>query len=367
MKALSHRLALAAALAGAMLVLTGCSAGAKAPPAAKAEEQPGVPVEVALVTQADFAATYEATGSLEAERAATVLAELPGEVVEILVEEGDRVAAGQVLARLDGDRARLELRQAETLAERMRYDAARNERLIERNMISRDAYDRARYDLDTQQASVGLARLTASKSEIRAPYAGVITRRHIKEGQWLTMQAPSFELADFTELKAAIAVPERAALLMQPGRPVALAADAFPGAGFAGTVERVSPVVDRATGTVNVTVAVDAGDDRLRPGLFVRLAVNYRQIDDATLLPKAAVLTESGQSAVFVVDGEVVRRRQIAIGIDQRGLVEVLDGVEPGAAVVVVGQSALRDGDKVRVINPERLGVVAAAAAPSAS
>jgi membrane fusion protein (multidrug efflux system) len=363
-----RRIVLAALIAAAAASLAGCGANAHAP-ADSVVENPGTPVEVGQVTRANLAATYEVTGALEAEREATILTELPGEVVEVLVEEGDRVAEGQVLARLDGARARLELRQAEVLAERMRYDSARNERLIERSMISRDAYDRGRFDLDTQRAAVGLARLTASKSEIRAPYAGVITRRHIKEGQWLTLQSKSFEIADFSELQARVAVPERAAALMHAGRPAAFQADALPGTHFVGAIERVSPVVDRATGTVAVVVSVENPDATLRPGLFVRLAVNYADVPDATLVPKLAVLSEGGRSRVFVVENGVAQQREVALGLEQRGQVQVLAGVEPGATVVTVGHSSLRDGDKVRVIESESSEQVAAApaSAPAAS
>lgn len=331
--------------------LSGCGGASEAKPLADKPKVPAAPVEVAAVTEGALAPTYAATATLEAEREAVVRSEMPGEILKILVEEGDRVAAGQVLARLDDARVQLELRQVATVADRLKHEAQRSEKLLERDMISREAYDRARYERDTQDAAVAIVRHNLDRGEIRAPYAGIITRRHVKEGQWLALQQPAFEIADFTELKARIDVPEREAMALAAGQPVSIAADALAGRTFTGTVERSSPVVDRASGTVGVTLAVDNPDMVLRPGLFVRVAVTYDQIANATLVPKSAIIADAGRNRVFVIENGVADERDVTLGHENGALVQVLSGLDPGASVVTVGQSALKDGDTVAVIN----------------
>src|SRR5205085_2623377 len=155
-----------------------------------------------------------------------------------------------VLARIDATKQAIELRQVQGMVDRLEHDAKRNERLVERHMISREAYEQTRYQQDEQRAAAGLAAVTLKKTEIRAPYAGVVTRRWVKEGQWLKVQDLAFDLADFDNLRARVNVPERASGLIKPGQPVAFSADALPGMKFAATVERVAPVVDRTSGTV---------------------------------------------------------------------------------------------------------------------
>lgn len=343
-------------------LMAGCGADAGAKTAAtaeakqapKADQAPAVPVEVAAVAAGPLAPSYVATTNLEAEREAQVRAEVAGTVVDVLVEEGDRVAAGQVLARIDNEKQAIELRQVESVLKRLDHDAKRNERLAERRMISREALEQTQYEQDVQRASAGLAAVTLRKTEIRAPYAGVVTRRWIKQGQWLKLQDPAFDLADFDTLRARVNVPERASGLIKAGQPVAFTADALAGRKFAATVERVSPVVDRTSGTVGAIVRVDNRDGALRPGLFVRLAIEYQHIDQATLMPKIAVIANEQATHVFVVDNGKARKRDVTLGVENGEQVQVLAGVEPGATVVTLGQQSLKDGDAVQVVSGEK-------------
>jgi membrane fusion protein, multidrug efflux system len=360
------RAALVAALSLAIAGLSGC--GAEAAPRESAQAKPTAdaieakPVEVASVTQGDLEPAYASSANIEADHEAKIVAEMPGEVTAVLVEEGMRVAAGQVLARVDAAHSTLQLRQQQSIANRMANDARRNDVLIERSIISRDAYDRARYDRDTQQAAVNLARLSVSKSEIRAPYAGVITRRHVKQGAWLETGAPVFEIADFDTLKARFDVPERVSALIKPGQTVKFTADALPGEQFTATVERVSPIVDRVSGTVAATLEMDNAHGKLRPGLFIRLNVTYDRIAAATLMPKNAVVTDAGPAHVFLVDAGQARRREVSLGLEYGALVQVLTGVSPGSQVITVGQKGLKDGDPVEVLSLEAAKVEATAA-----
>jgi membrane fusion protein (multidrug efflux system) len=368
----NHLIPLAFAIAAALATgLSGCGKDANSKPVAAAKTEAevkaekadakAVPVEAALVTRGAVEPTYAATATLEARREAVIHAEMPGEILAILVEEGDRVEAGQVLARLDDARVQLELKQVATVADRLANEAERSEKLLERDMISREAYDRARFERDTQNASVALVRHSLDKGTIRAPYAGVVTRRHVKEGQWLALQQPAFEIADFDTLEARLDVPERQAMALKAGQPVHVTVDALAGTEFTGTVERIAPVVDRASGTVGVTLAVDNSKHSLRPGLFARVAVAYDQIADATLLPKAAVLAEAQRNRVFVVADGIVDERFVELGHDTGALVQVLSGVDAGATVVTVGQSGLKDGDKVAIVNAGAKTEIAAA------
>ena len=343
------RAGLAAALAVALTGLTGCAEQAQSRETAALPA--ATPVETALVTSGALEPSYAATATLEARRAASIQSEQPGEVVAVLVEEGDRVAAGQVLARLDAAKASLQAKQIQSVAVRLQAEAERSAALLEHKMISSEAHDRAQFERDSQLAALELARLSLNKTDIRAPYAGVITRRHIKQGQWLTLQAPAFEIADFTQLEARLSVPERQSGSIGAGQSVALTADAFAGQTFEGRVVRTSPVVDRASGTVGVTVAVENPELTLRPGLFVRLAVNYERIADATLVAKAAVIAGHEPAHVFVVEKGVAHSRPIQLGLENGAAVQVVSGLAPGTTVVTVGHNALKDGDRVAPVN----------------
>ncbi len=344
--------ALAALLASSVFSLSGCGGAAQSQVVAEPKLVRGTPVEVVGVVRGELAPTYDATASLEAVREATLLAEMAGEVVAIAVEEGDRVVAGQILARVENTRQSLELRQVESVANRISHDERRNQTLIARRMISREAYDKTRYEGQTQAAVVDLKRLDLDKTAIRAPYAGVITRRFIKDGQWLEREEKAFAIADFSKLQARIDVPERSSGMIHPGAPVRFAADAIPGRVFDAVIERMAPVVDTASGTLGAVVAIDNRDYALRPGLFVRLGVTYERIPDALLAPRGALIETDGKRHVFVVADGKATRREVAVGLAANDRVQILEGLAEGDQVVVVGQNALVDGAPVQALTP---------------
>lgn len=345
------------------ILLAGCATRAATPDASADADKDADKrvVEVATAARVDIAPELTATANLESEREAKVMSQVAGEVTEILVEEGQSVAAGQILARIDSKRAQLELAKSKSVADRMAHEAERNQQLLERHLVSRDAADKSRYDRDWQTAAVDMARLTVEHGVIRAPYAGVVTRRNIKQGQWLELQSPAFEIADFGALKAKIAVPERDAVRLAAGQPVNFAVDAVSGKTFTGTVERVSPVVDRATGTVTATIAVNNADHALRPGMFARMAVAYAHIDQALLVPKKAINIEDGRQQLFVIENGTARRKQVVLGAQIEDRVEIRSGLDDGAVVVTNSGPALRDGDIVIVANVQPTKVVAKA------
>lgn len=345
-------LLLLSAAAATPPLLTGCAGEvqSKAAAAAGKPEAEVIPVEVTAVVQGDITARYAGTATLEAEREAKVVSEIGGVVLSLGAEEGQIVRKGQVLAQLDAERHSVLLRQAETELERLRHQDARNESLFQRQLIARNSYEQNKSDLDTRKAEVDMARLSLSKCAVIAPFDGVVTRRWVKQGQLLRVNEVAFEMADFRELKARLRVPERASAALKRGQIVDYSADALPGETFRAEVERVSPVVDAASGTVDIIVAVDNSSGKLRPGLFSRLDVAYDNVAAAILIPKAALLSGERDTSVYVVRDSKVQRVAIKLGYESGNNVQVLHGLSPGADVVVAGQSALSEGSEVQVL-----------------
>jgi membrane fusion protein (multidrug efflux system) len=341
------------------VVSAGLSACGRSDAKSLAAEDASSAIAVETVTprRGELVRLFSGTATLAAERAATLVSETGGEVLKIYVEEGDRVAAGQVLARIDGERARLALAQTASVAKRLDHEAERANLLLDKHMIAADAAERARFERDAQRASVDLAALSLSKSEIRAPYAGVITRRHIKSGQWMPAHAAAFEIADFSDLVADVAVPEKELAGLSTGQRVALEADAFRGQAFSGTVERVGAIVDGSSGTANVRIDVDEAGSALRPGQFVRIEIERERIADALLLPKAAIVMDGRRAEVFTVADGKAHRQPVARGAEQDGWVQLLSGLADDAQVVSLGQALLSEGDDVVVVDAVALNV----------
>lgn len=326
---------------------------------ADAKKDEAVPVEVAVASTRRITASYSGTANLEVPADAQVVAKTGGVLLRVLVEEGDKVRAGQPLAQLDPERMRLEVARAEATMRRLQANYDRSKELFERKLVSADANDQLRYEFEAARAAFDLARLELSYTTITAPISGVIAQRMAKPGNLIQINTPLYRIVDNSHLEAVLNVPEREMATMKAGLPIRMMADALPGQVFEGTVDRISPVVDSQTGTFRV-VGVFRGQELLKPGMFGRLGIVYDERDAALTVPRIALIEGSGESAVFVVrDGKAVRT-VLQLGYVNGEYAEVLDGLDAGEQVITKGRVAVRDGAPVEVLNPP-----AAPAAPA--
>lgn len=313
------------------------------------EERP-VPVAVAQVTRGRIDAFYSSTTTLTAEEEASVVARTQGVVEKIYVEEGDRVTAGEPLAQLDTKELELQVAVTRTNIESLKRAYERASQLFKTKMISPDAYDKAKFDLEKEQATLALQLHNLNEATIRAPIDGTITVRHIKLGNTLQPNSPAFEIKRSDWLEAILNVPEKELSRLEIGQLARVRVDALAGATFDGKVSRISPQIDPASGTFRVTVKLDNPQGRLKPGMFARVDVRYDSNENALLVARDAVVTQQDQSSVFVVkDGKAIRQ-VIHTGYTSGDQVEVTKGLAQGDEVVVTGQAGLRDGTAVRVV-----------------
>lgn len=337
----------ALALTGSAL-LSGCGVGeASVSDDETIQAATPVPVEVAHPYRADIYATYAATATITSDADAPVVARVPGELVELLVEEGDRVEAGQVLARLDGERLRLEMLAAKANLKQARTEYERNKDLHARGLISASMFDNLQFDLEALEASYELKKLTYDYSNIRAPIDGVVAAREVKPGQHLNVNDVAFRITETSELIAYLHIPQSELSKFTAGHSASIQVASMPGKHFPATIARVSPTIDVRNGTFRATAVIDNQDGELAPGMFGRFTIAYEQHKDALVIPAMALIDEDDVNTVYVVsDGEVVRRT-VDVGISTDGNVEILDGLSEDETVVVVGHSGLRNGSKV--------------------
>jgi membrane fusion protein (multidrug efflux system) len=337
------------------LSLASCSNGKATDQAGgEADAETSVPVEVQPVRRASMTAAYSGTAPIEAHEEAEVVAKVGGEVREIFVEEGDTVTKGQVLARLDGDRLRLDVAQAEANLRKLERDNSRLQELSEQGLVAKGTAENARYDLDALRASYDRARLELSYTTIRAPIAGVISTRYIKVGNTIGPDQPTFRVTDLDPLIAYVHVPEKELRKLAPGQKAAILVDALGADLFEGTISRISPTIDSKTGTFRVRVEVPDESRRLRPGMFARVNIVYEQRENTLQVPRNSILDADGRQSVFVIVGGKAEQRWIGVGLSNGGWVEVTEGLDGGESVVVVGQGGLKTGTQVKVVEAVR-------------
>ncbi len=347
-----RRMLLAALLLALVTTLAGCkgngNAEAKADDAADKPAE-AIPVEVAKASHRAIAASYTGTAPLEARAESQVVAKTSGVALSVLAEEGQHVKAGQVLVRLDPDRARLQAAQSAAQMRKLEASYKRSQQLAAQQLISANDIDQLKYDLENARAVNNLANLELSYSNVVAPISGVIASRSIKTGNFVQINTPIFRIVDDSRLEATLNVPERELATLKAGQPVKLVVDALPGRQFMGTVDRVAPVVDAGSGTFRVICAF-AGGDVLQPGMFGRLQIDYDQRTDALVVPRIALLDDQGDPAVYAVRNGKAVRVPIKIGYTDDAWAEVRGGLKAGDVVVTAGKVALRDGSAVQVI-----------------
>jgi membrane fusion protein (multidrug efflux system) len=342
----------------------------------KAPTVDAVPVEVALAAHGAISASYSGTAALVADHEAQVTAKTSGVLKKLYVEEGMTVKAGQLLAELDDADALAKAKQAEAQMHKAEATFAHAQAAIPKHLIPEYEYEQDKFDLAAQRAAYEAANIQLSYTRIVAPVDGVIAERSIKLGNLVQANQNLFRIVGMNPLQAVLNVPERQLGILKAGQAVQLEADALPGKKFAGSILRIAPVVDPASGTFRVTCQFRDASAILRPGMFARIEIVYDQRADALTVPRSALVEEDGQTSVFVVDkappapaaktepgkpvaktpvvvpsGFVAHRQLVKTGYSDGDKVEIISGLDAGARVITVGRNAVRDGTAVLVLD----------------
>jgi len=357
-----------------MILLTGCTGedGGDAPGQAHEQGRPhggsrppeqAVPVAVQTVGSGTIASYYDATASLEAEKTAQVLARVTGMVKTITAEEGDRVSVGSTLLRIDNDEYRFRAEQAAANTANQLSRFKRMETMRAEDLSSEEEFQASLSELENTRAEEGLAQLNLSYTTVAAPFQGRITGRLVDVGQNVSVGTPLFDISDFDPLLARVHVPSREFNQLKRDQDVDLVLDSD-GTRLKGRIKLISPVIDPTSGTIKITVEVNAYPAGVRPGDFASVKIVTEQRENATLVPRAAVLTDKGETVVYVpVDAEgenggvTAERRVVETGFTDDAHTEIVTGLAPGEAVVVKGQRSLKHGTPLKILESAEAGV----------
>ena len=333
---------------GAMASAGPPKAGSGGPPGGPAGGgAQAVTVEAAKVVTAPMPQTITAVGSLRSDESVTLRPESAGRINAITFQEGQRVAKGAPLVKLDPAIPEAEYAQAKanlTLA-KAKFDRAVD--LANRNYISGQAKDEAENTFKVAQATLQLAEAKLAKTEIKAPFAGIIGLRSVSVGDYVKEGADLVNLESIDPLKVDFRVPETYLRQVQPGQLLTLTLDALPGNTFNGKVVAVNPLVDAAGRSIVIRAQVGNQNTVLRPGMFARVRLITKEQAEAMVLPEQALVPQGTEQYVFKVLDNKVARVKVETGQRRDGMVEVISGLKAGDLVVTAGQLKLRDGVSV--------------------
>jgi RND family efflux transporter MFP subunit len=321
-----------------VLVLLGAAGGAAwwlaRPPLVRTAE---------VVTGPAVEAVY-ATGTVEPVIWARIGPVARGRLITLAAEEGQRVRPGDVLARLDDTVAQAQVQEAEARAIFLREDAARLRTLAAREIVARAALERAESEARAAEAIVEAARRRLDDNVLRAPMGGVVLRRDGEIGEVVDTMDTIFVVGEQRPLRITAEVDEQDITRIEPGQRALVKADAFPGRALEGRLAEITPKGDPRLKVYRVRIALPE-DTPLLIGMTVEANIIVREEPRALLVPAASVR----DGAVFVLDGAMVRRVPVALGVQGPLRVEVRAGLEPGMRVVSDPPAALADGARVRL------------------
>jgi len=344
--------------------------GASGQTAAKGGAVPGpgsVTVEAVKVATASLPQTITAVGSLRSDESVVLRPEVAGRISAIAFQEGQRVAKGAMLVRLDTAVPQAEAQQARAnmVLAKNKFDRAVD--LAKSNYISGQARDEAENNLKVAEAALQLSEAKLAKMDLRAPFSGIIGLRSVSVGDYVKEGADLVNLESIDPLKVDFRVPEVYMRQVQVGQSLQVQLDALPGKTFEGKVFAVNPLIDAAGRAVVIRAMVRNPDTSLRPGMFARVRLITRDAQDALVLPEQALVPQGDQQFVYrIQDGKAVRTK-VEVGQRRDAKVEILTGVAKDDLVVTAGQLKLRDGAPVTVAGAALVSSGATAEAPPAT
>lgn len=379
-----------------LIVLLACEDGAKAAQEGekKAQVDPRSLVEAAPVAQGSVAAHLSASGIVEANVQATLMPETTGRVTALYVEEGDTVKTGQLLAIIASPVLDASYQRALTQVETATTDAQTADRLFAQGALSKAEQEAAHRALSLSQMALNEASRTRGFTRLTSPINGVIASRGLRFGE-MAGPTPAFVIVDPSQLRVVIHLPERELARVHTDQIAQLSSAWDEKTTISGTVTRISPVVDPASGTFKVTVALSPEQTVLRPGQYASVKIEVDRHDAVMTLARRALVWEEGNPYVYkLAEGPLedkkepsdadkdaskaaskaeaswwdslwgkeseeeeplpgpwrrVVRTGVSLGYEDGEQAEIVSGLSLGEQVVVVGNEALRDGARVRL------------------
>ncbi len=335
------------ALAAALAACTKASPESKAAKAAAGAAQRAMPVEVAVARTDTVVDAILASGQIEALQSIEIRPDIEGRLAHILVREGAAVAKGTPLFKVDDGELRAEVARAEADRDLARQALERTRELMGQRASSQADLERAEATARSTQAQYELLSLRLSRTTVRAPFAGVVGRRFVSLGDYVTTSSRLAALQTVNPQRAVFQVPERYADRLKVSQRVVFRVASLPGKEFVGMVDFVDPVVQLPGRSITVKAEVSNPRRELQAGMFidVRLATDVRPA--AVVVPEDAVLPLQGANFVWVAKDGKATRRQVELGVRTPGWVEAKKGIERGELVVVGGQERLSEGAPV--------------------
>jgi len=309
---------------------------------------PPMPAEVADVTVGKIEENFQAVGTIEADEAVTVVAEIDGIVTGVPYGEGEMLHRGDLIATLDDRQLAAEVSRTEALYAQSKGTYERVKAVVDQSAGAPQDLDDAAAALKVAEANLEVAKARHAKTRITAPFTGTAGSRRISIGTYVRPGQAITDMANLEKIRVIFSAPERMIAQIKKGAGVTVSTTAFPGYTLRGSIIVIEPVIDPVTRTARVVAQVPNRERKFRSGMSADIATLLISRPRAITVPNEAVFAAGDQSFVFAVKADsTVTRLPVKLGTRTAEVVEVLQGLTPGMKVVRAGHQKLFEGAKV--------------------
>ncbi len=307
-----------------------------------------IPVKAHIVSLETLSNSVFTTGTILANEEVELRSEVSGKIVKILFKEGSFVGKGDLLIKINDADLQAQLRRAESKVKLSEEKESRQRQLRDGNLISQEEYDNIVSELNVNQADYDLIKAQIDKTEIRAPFSGVVGLRSVSEGSYVTTSTVMARLQNFNNLKVDFSIPERYSASVKAGDDLEFKISGSNKI-FKAKVYAIEPKIDPGTRTLQIRAICSSAYKELIPGAFANVELSLKQTSDAILIPTVSIVPELKGQKVYLYKSGVVVPQNVELGTREETRVQVTSGLSLGDTVITSGILQIRPNSKVKI------------------
>lgn len=324
-------------------------------------EKPPVNIVTLNLSPTTIADRINLPGAIEPWTRLELLSKLNGTITEVMVHEGQSVKRGAIIARIEAEDFEIALQRAEAAYNLAKADYNRDKSIYEKGVIPASSFEANKTNMQTAKADFDNARLLLSRTTITSPMDGVIRRMDAKIGLQLSIGDPIAEILEINKLKGVIGIPESDVSAVRPLEVVDISIQALDNRIISAKKYVLSSSPETFARIYNLELEIDNSDGDILAGMFIRADIVKKQVDNTLIVPFYSVVSRNNEQYVFVEEDGIAKKRMVTLGIMEKWMVQVLDGLNPDENLVIEGHRDVEDGQKVTVVkaisSPEELAL----------
>lgn len=294
--------------------------------------------------------TVYSSGTILGNEEVELRSEISGKINKIYFQEGSRVKKNELLIKINDAELQAQLKKAKSTLELAEYKEYRQKKLLEVEAISQEDYDVALNELKTNQAEIELLQAQIDKTEIRAPFDGIIGLKYVSEGSYITPNNIIATLQNINPVKIDFSIPERYAGIVKKGDKIVFTIESN-NEEFEGEVYAIEPKIDLATRSLLIRGIYKNPNSRILPGSFAHIKLVLENINNALMVPSEAVIPDLKSHKVFIYNNGKAIARQVNLGIRTERKVQIINGIQPNDTIITTGLLQIKDNLPINLIN----------------